>query len=704
MLVSSLQHVTEALQTFHLAQDFSSDSSVDLLSAVEFCESALPRLYLFTMAAAVSLEGWSQERGLGTVLFDGPAGLLQDLAAGYGAIRSPLKGIFLRVFGVSTLAPYLYNIAVEEAANFLATCFLDSLKLWIKFGQQGDPTRIDERLQQRAEMVDLVLMPIKVLADLPGTNQVMGEVVCPRIVESIVGSEDDLCQTVLFNGLLEVIQPSTALPCLIDGLQNFNNTVDIKTSLTILVEKTLSDPAIDLNLAWDTVAPVLTRLRIESNVIGIASQFLVRLTKDVNPILTEKIFNALDDLVTDKSTEAWQNLLVEVSKTFEGGLLESRAFVRCVTRNATVDPKTVVELIERTIKDEVMDYGSLVLLVNSVFCRDTIEKHERDFLHIVAPLKTVPDGLIAALLEDAKSNPGQHLAILYFGGVNEVYMDGLKEFVRLRKQQKTFDLYDSDLVEIFGADGGPSKLVRMLLAQPAKDDSQLYSTFSQAILLVEKEFNSSSAEHKALCAILEKLLAVSKQLRSQDLEVLLANLVKLGQRQLDLELRADSMLLILQILGKRSLSGDLVSEALYKAFNSVTSLHPTRYDLSLSLLSKSTLLFKTHCEHLIRYAGEMNTYFWGLRDGCPMEHRMRYNELWEAWSEAVPQSRLDTITDTAFEENLEDEQVEEESVAQEEYMPETGLSEISEDNEEEEVPRALLETLSLDQELTNPYA
>lgn len=629
----------------------SPEAYVDPLAAVEYCERALPRLYLAITASAVILEEWVGAGGglvpFGTLMFEGPEGLLADLDGLLAGVRSPLPGIYLRLYAVMVLSPFLLDtelvdrVAVEA---FLMGCYKDMLTLWTRWRPVGQEAR-------RHELADLVLAPLRSLAQLD----------CPdveQVLMLLVESDDALTQELVFTGIVDTFSSIAIwLPACLSALSAFKPQVNRYASLQHLLKRALSRNPTDIKQIWADTEPILDTIQwhTESQLISFVDLFLEPLCQleSTDASVIEAVFALLDRRISDKTgNENWSQLLTEMTKRTvdSDSLLESESFVTCICRNTVLDLSTTVHLITRVKADNVI---AMTKLLSSVFSRTVIEKHERTFLEAVEPIRNISmsDALLEALLSEAKSSP-EHLAICYYAPrLSTATDDAMPEALRDLKIAGV-DSVDFELQLRFGRDAPIYQFILVSISQmerfrKERDESGLYHCFSKAILACERPFDSSSIHHRALTEIISSLAdeQLASLLRPQDLEVLLANLLRIATRQLDTRQRAAALLGLVQVAaGRRSLSADLCRSLLSHGLQSVRSLsQPRDQPLQLALIKSAVEMFSVQADGLVRVAEELNEHFWGLRDRLAQDCLPEYHQLWAQWTELVPKGKLDEL-------------------------------------------------------------
>lgn len=667
LLMSSLQEVQVALGHFqesqaNLRRDLP-EAYVDPLAAVEYCERALPRLYLSIATSAVVIENWIKSQGngpFGTLMFEGPEALLADLDGMISAVRSPLPGIYIRLYAVLALSPLLLDtpsinrIAVED---FLMGCYKDMMRLWVRWAPL-DAAR-------RPELADLVLAPLRSLAVLAETEDSPLAVDAENALRWLVESGDPVAQEIIFSGIVKIFPaPWIAqwLPAFLSAVQSFKPEVNRYACLNHLIKRILSEETENIDEIWEETEAALqsVHLNTESQLISIAELFLEPLSHTDDFSTLNSVFSFLDERISDKTgNESWSSLLSEMTKrtTNVETLLGSDAFVKCICRNTIIDLETTVHLISRTNPETKIEV--IQQLVSSVFRRPFIEKHERKFLESVNSIQIIPtesaSELFSALSGLAKRD-AEDLSVCFYARTLGKLVDD-ESVLDLFRDLKIngVDTSNPDLQRLFSKDAPIYQFILLTLDQlesykSKRDDSGLYHCFSKAILACEKSFDSSSLQHQSLSEITASLKdeQISSLLRPQDLEVLLTNLLRIANRQLDTRLRADSLLDLLQVAaGRRSLSPDLSRSLLSHGFQSIRSLSQPRDQVSqLIFLDVATRMFAEQAEALVRLAEDLNGHFWGLRERLSPDCLPQYHQLWVKWVEVVPTSKLQDLEDT----------------------------------------------------------
>jgi len=670
--MSALQHVQAALAGFQAQQSVSSPAYIDLLAAVEFCERAVPRLYMSTISCAVLLEAYQPGGQIGTILYETAEEMVMDLSRFLCAVRHPLKSIHLRLFALHSTSPWLNKLDMSTSSLFLVDMFEEMERMWVRYGYQGEQSGFEGRQRERAGMLDLVMAPLRVLSELKLTDEVYRERVCPKILQHLSDSEDGPSQNMIFHAILATFPASWHAATsreLIAALQQFS-PADLQDGLQAMVARILDDSE-DVTVIrelWENIKKLVeksaSRFRTESDLITLAAYFLgkLRLSTDSQMAgLMEDIFNTLQRCVSDKSSPVWRALLSELTRqtTDISLLLGSASFMRCLCLNTPADFATSVHLVHRWCQaKDVGQLETLAEVISSVFAKSTIEENEASFLETVSEIRVLPraqKNIFRLLLDSLVTNPDDLSLCFYIRSLlSTIDLSSDEEqvsWLELFRDAKhaVLDTGFEELAYMFGPDGPALQYVLVMLDQARKsagDVSGLYACLSKAIMTAERSFDSSLAHHQALSRITHGLDKNSSLLRVQDLEVLLQNLVKISGRQLDIGYRVFSLLNALKIVAKRSLSVDLSLEALSKTLLSVRVLQKSRSQHVLTLMSLSIGLFSRHPTDLIRLADPLNSLFWEERDRCPVELQHSYSEAWAAWSAVVPTSRLGEVDAT----------------------------------------------------------
>ena len=158
-LCTVLHGVLNGLKEFMTQQDFSHHDYVDMLQSVEYCEAALPRLYLTTLVTVALLDCYNETGLIGTLLVDGYEGLLMDLRQSFSSIRTPLKAIFLQSFAIELVGPRLSK--TPASIKFLVSSLTDLNALWIRYGQIGPMSEVTTRYHQRCDLLNLITTPLQ---------------------------------------------------------------------------------------------------------------------------------------------------------------------------------------------------------------------------------------------------------------------------------------------------------------------------------------------------------------------------------------------------------------------------------------------------------------------------------------------------------------------------------------------------------------
>lgn len=179
-------------------------------------------------------------------MFKSPFELLLDFSLNCSAIRTPLKGIYLRKYALRKLYPQLLLQPENgrlEAARFMIEMFGDMHKLWVRYACQGPLSELELRQQARKAIADQVLFPIIELAkfiDHVGLSGKEYREIGPLILAHIVCSSDFLSQTIIFDGIIKNI-PVRIHKCnmdlMLEAIADFSHKVNLQETLQRLIDR-----------------------------------------------------------------------------------------------------------------------------------------------------------------------------------------------------------------------------------------------------------------------------------------------------------------------------------------------------------------------------------------------------------------------------------------------------------------------------------
>lgn len=536
-----------------------------------------------------------------------PAVLLRDLAAGYLQVKSPLKGLYLRSFGLAAVARHL--AATEGAAAFLVDAFRQLVALWVRVN--GD----------RAALVGMVAEPVRLLAAAGLLDAAAADV-----LQVLVASDDELAQTVLLRTAMPHLP---GLPALLEavGRCRFGLAASLAAALDAHPAGPEAVPA-----AWAALRPVLEQHRAsiasEAALVAIVRPLLAAAKLGAAPAPLDALVAYLDAAVTDRAATAWAALLHELASTAPAATLAGcPAVLRAVRRDAECSAL----LLRRMLADRLL--GPCAELAAAVFAQDAVDYGRGAIEAAMATLETAAlDAPQAAeLVRAAVDAPPDDLSACFFVArladrldtrLLERHRDATRGAVQLAA--------GSELRLVFGPDAPAYQFVDAMAARAraASSPADVYEALSKAVLTVERGFADPSVTTLAVGRLAAALRACA--LPPEDAEGLVRSLARTAHRQLDVQCRAEALLGLLAIVP--AALAELAADVLAKALHAVQlAKHGTPHVLQLMPLAAAR--FEADPAACTALAHPLNELFWEARQLAP--DRMEYNRLWDRWQAAV---------------------------------------------------------------------
>lgn len=172
--------------------------------------------------------------------------ILADLLDMVKGVQSPLRGLFLRYYLMTTCKTHLARCkdSVEDMVDLLMHNLSETSRLWIRIQKQNLDSRMKnsmEREKERRELQVLVGSSLVRLSELNGlTSQIYSDRILPPALALITNSKDELTQQYFLDCIIQVFPDDfhvQNVDLLLDTFTKCLENVDVASILKTLLER-----------------------------------------------------------------------------------------------------------------------------------------------------------------------------------------------------------------------------------------------------------------------------------------------------------------------------------------------------------------------------------------------------------------------------------------------------------------------------------